>query len=293
MADPRASSERHKRPCRWGIVGNWMQRVDRQRLQPRICDDLVRVGLLKDGGYVVPRSAMASATVLLSLGMKEDWSFETAFLEANPATRVIGVDPSVTPRFFAAQALRSGGRWAASVFRGERSGRVRHAWRLRNSLHYFWFFGLKHRHLVARVSAADREGSVSIRTLIERAGERDRRVFLKMDIEGGEYDVIEDVVAHQDRLSCVVAEFHRIGKQAAAFNNALARLQTAFQVVHVHGNNYRPFDAAHGVPDTVEITLLNRALMPQEAALTTWTYPRAGLDFPNRPNAPDYELRFD
>jgi len=80
---------------------------------------------------------------------------------------------------------------------------------------------------------------------------------------------------------------------AAAFSAALAALQHAFEVVHGHGNNYRPFDADNGVPDTVEITLLNRALMPVGAAATTWTYPRPGLDFPNRPNAADYALRFD
>ena len=80
---------------------------------------------------------------------------------------------------------------------------------------------------------------------------------------------------------------------AAAFNAALAALQHAFEVVHGHGNNYRPFDGDNGVPDTVEITLLNRALMPVGAAATTWTYPRPGLDFPNRPNAADYALRFD
>jgi hypothetical protein len=270
-----------------------MQRVDRRQLHPRIRHDLVRLGLPKDGGYVVPAEIVASTTVLLSLGMKEDWSFEAAFIDANPAVRVIGVDPSVGPAFFAARAARSGLDWLSSTMRGESTRGARHAARLRNSLHYFWFFGVRHRHVVARVTGADGPGTVSIATLLEQAGERARRVFLKIDIEGGEYDVVGDVIAHEDRISCIVGEFHRIGKKAATFNAALAALQRAFDVVHVHGNNYRPFDADQGVPDTLEITLLNRALMPLDAAETTWTYPRAGLDFPNRPSAPDYVLRFD
>ena len=270
-----------------------MQRVDRRRLHPRVRHDLVRLGLPRDGGYVVPAEAIASSTVLLSLGMKEDWSFELAFVSANPAIRVIGVDPSVHPAFFVTQAIRSGLDWVSSVFRRGGLRRTRHLARLRNSLHYFWFFGIRHRHVVARVTGADGPGTVSVGTLIEQAGERERRVFLKMDIEGGEYDVVDDLVAHADRINCIVGEFHRIGKKAASFNAALGGLQRAFQVVHVHGNNYRPFDAESEVPDTVEITLLNRALMPADAAETTWTYPRPGLDFPNRPNAPDYALRFD
>lgn len=270
-----------------------MQGVDRRRLHPRVRHDLVRLGLPKDGGYVVPAAAVASTTVLLSLGMKEDWSFELAFLAANPAIRVIGVDPSVPPAFFAAQAIRSGRDWVSSVFRGGGPKRARHLARLRNSLHYFWFFRIRHRHVVARVTGADGPGSVSVGTLIKQAGQGERRVFLKMDIEGGEYDVVDDLVTHEDHINCIVGEFHRIGKKAASFNAALAALQRAFQVVHVHGNNYRPFDADNQVPDTVELTLLNRALMPVDAGETTCTYPRPDLDFPNRPNAPDYALRFD
>jgi hypothetical protein len=269
-----------------------MQRVDRRRLHPRVRHDLVRLGLSKDGGYVVPAEAIASTTVLLSLGMKEDWSFEVAFLNANPAVRVIGVDPSVGPRFFGAQAVRGAAGWVSSVARGERK-RTRHLTRLRTALHYFWFFGVRHRHVVARLTSADGPGTVSVGALIEQAGADERRVFLKMDIEGGEYDVVDDLIAHEDRINCIVGEFHRIGQKAVAFNTALAALQRAFAVVHVHGNNYRPFDADNGVPDTVEITLLNRALMPADAAETPWPYPRPGLDFPNRPNAPDYALRFD
>jgi hypothetical protein len=275
------------------LLTSCMQRVDRRRLHPRIHHDLVRLGLPKDGGYVVPAAAIASTTVLLSIGMKEDWSFEVAFLAANPAIRVIGVDPSVSPGSFAAQAVRSAVDWVSSVVRGEGPRRARHLARLRNSLHYFWFFGVKHRHVVARLTRADGPGTVSVGTLIAQAGVRERRIFLKMDIEGGEYQVVDDLVAHEDRINFIVGEFHRIGKKAAAFNVALAALQHAFEVVHVHGNNYRPFDADNGVPDTVEITLVNRALMPAGAAATTWTYPRPGLDFPNRPNAPDYALRFD
>ena len=64
-----------------------MQRVDRRRLHPRVRHDLVRLGLPRDGGYVVPAEAIASTRVLLSLGMKEDWSFELAFVSANPAIR--------------------------------------------------------------------------------------------------------------------------------------------------------------------------------------------------------------
>ena len=78
-------------------------------------------------------------------------------------------------------------------------------------------------------SGADGPGTVSVGTLIEQAGERERRVFLKMDIEGGEYDVVDDLVAHADRINCIVGEFHRIGKKAASFNAALGAFNGPFR----------------------------------------------------------------
>jgi len=70
---------------------------------------------------------------------------------------------------------------------------------------------------VARLTPADGPGTVSVGALIEQAGADERRVFLKMDIEGGEYDVVDDLIAHEDRINCIVGEFHRIGKKAAAY----------------------------------------------------------------------------
>ena len=87
-----------------------------------------------------------------------------------------------------------------------------------------------------------------------------------MDIEGSEYGIVGDILPHQYSINGMVIEFHKIGKRAGVFNDAIRALQQHFHVVHIHGNNYRPYDAEHGVPDTVELTLFNRALMNEPAS---------------------------
>jgi hypothetical protein len=267
--------------------------LDRQRLLPRVRHDLIRLGPPKDGGYVVPAEAVEQTTVLLSLGMKDDWSFETAFVAARGGARVIGVDPSVGPRFFARQIVASvAGIMKASVS-GRKRQRIRDVATLRNAVDYFWFFRVRHRHVAKLVAATEGEGRVTLDGLMALAGDTGHRVFLKMDIEGSEYGLIAGILEHHQRLNCVVVEFHRVGQSVERFNDAIATLQRQFQIVHVHGNNYSPYDTQHDFPETVEVTLIHNDLMRQPAAAASWAYPRPGLDFPNLPSQPDHRLRFD
>jgi hypothetical protein len=253
--------------------------------------DLMRLGLRRDGGYVVPAAAVERTAVLLSLGVRRDWSFEKAFAAANTEVRVIGVDPSVDPRFFARQLtkgvvglVKSGG--------FNRRKRKHHVAMVRNAIDYFWFFVLRHRHLTLSVADHDGPGHVTVGSLVTLAAKTEHRIFLKMDIEGSEYGIVPDIVQHHASINCIVAEFHRVGQRSTLFNEAVATLQRRFDIVHLHGNNYRPYDTSHDFPDTVEMTLVNRALMVEPIVASTWQYPRAGLDFPNNPSLPDYQLRF-
>jgi hypothetical protein len=267
--------------------------LDRQRLLPRVRHDLIRLGPPKDGGYVVPAEAVERTTVLLSLGMKDDWSFETAFVAARGTARVIGVDPSVGPGFFARQIVGSAAGIMKAVASGRRRQRARDVATLRNAFDYFWFFRVRHRHIGKLVAASEGEGHVTLDGLMALAGDSDHRVFLKMDIEGSEYALTAGILRYHQRINCVVVEFHRVGKSIERFNEAIAVLQQQFQIVHVHGNNYRPYDTRYDFPDTVEITLLHRDLMSESAPAVSWAYPRPGLDFPNLPSRPDHRLRFD
>ena len=269
--------------------------VDRARLRPVDCSDLVRLGPRGDGGYVVPNVAIDRAVCLLSLGVKQDWSFERAFVAANSRARVIGVDPSVGPALFARQIISNAAGVVTAALSGHRRERRKRAAVLSRSLDYFRFFGRRHRHLRRRVVGSPRAGSdVSLGDLLESAAQATPLgVFLKMDIEGGEYDVVPHVAAHAARFACVVVEFHGIGRRPARFADALDALESGFRIVHVHGNNYGEYAPAVGLPDVLEVTWLSLDLLPGTTTPSPHRYPRAGLDWPNTSSRPDLDLRFD
>lgn len=269
--------------------------LDRAQLKPIDWPDLVRLGAPSDGGYVVPTAQVKQATVLLSLGIKYDWSFEKAFIAVNEAAvTIIGVDPSVGPASFARRAVANAMAIVREALAGRRKQRRKAVAAFLNSLDYFRFFGRRHRHIRKAVSGTDSDTEVTLATLLASAGHTGQhRAFLKMDIEGAEYGVIPDIVRSADRIGAMVAEFHRVNRNADAMNLAIAELLRHFWIVHIHGNNYGGCDEVNGFPDFVEITFVNKAVAAAPAVPVSRVYPVPGLDFPNLPTRPDYPLRFD
>ena len=212
--------------------------IDRHQLRPIEHPGLIRLGLPRDGGYVVPEAEVRNATVLLSLGMNQDWSFDRAFVAANAGARVIGVDHSVGPSLFARQIAGSLLDIPLDSLRNRRHVRKDIAV-LRNSIDYFLFFGARHRHIRKRVARNDSASAVSVASLCDMAGANSgRTVFLKMDIEGAEYDLVPDIVGCEGRINCLVVEFHPLSKRVGVFNRSVAQLLEHFRIVHIHGNNY-------------------------------------------------------
>jgi hypothetical protein len=270
-----------------------VESIDRQRLKPVEAGGLIRLGLPRDGGYVVPQAQVMSASVLLSLGMKDDWSFDKDVVRANAGVRVIAVDRSVGRWFFVRRIVASAFSVQTRRIVGDRRQVRKHLAVLRNAVDYFAFFRGRHRHIRKMVAGRDSASTVTIARLLQIAkAEWDHGVVLKMDIEGAEYELIPDIVSHQRWFGCVVVEFHALNRKASMFNLSVEALLEHFRIVHIHGNNYSACDPANDFPNAVEVTFVNKALLAGEPAPSQHDYPRAELDYPNLPGRPDHRLRF-
>jgi hypothetical protein len=147
-----------------------------------------------------------------------------------------------------------------------------------------------------RIAAEDADGSVSIQTLLrDRKAAGDRRVILKVDIEGDEWQCLADVDTTDLQVcSQIVCEFHNLHRLAEAEFAELAhrcftRLCTGFFVCHVHANNcgnvYNIGNVL--VADTLEITFANRTHYQPVDSLEIFPTP---IDMPNQPGRADIFL---
>ncbi|OCP34882.1 FkbM family methyltransferase [Ensifer sp. LC163] len=229
---------------------------------------LIRLGSPRDGGYVVSERAVRASRLLISMGLNDDWQFEKEFRKLADVG-VVCFDHSVTwkfwLRYYVEQALRL--RWA----------------RLTRYLDYRWFFsrpGVEHRPI--RIGY-DQPGEVSVAGLLKEFTGND--IFLKIDIEGSEYRILDDLVKYSDRFTSVVMEFHDIDlnrDRIARFVEGMAN----FKIVFLHANNYGGSDG-QGDPLVIEMSFVRKDLLdPVKPG-------DARPDLPaNTSRLPDIELRY-
>lgn len=117
-------------------------------------------------------------------------------------------------------------------------------------------------------------------------------VFLKMDIEGGEYDWIPGLTpAHQHKMMQIVMEFHHILDSPARLMCLTQLLQTHW-LVHLHANNCSDKYQQDGrvLPHVFEVTLLNKALVSSPLPCNRRALPLPDLDMVNCTHASDIPL---
>jgi hypothetical protein len=117
-------------------------------------------------------------------------------------------------------------------------------------------------------------------------------VFLKIDIEGGEYELLPEVLSiaarNDNYFSGICVEFHDVTNREAEFHRLVQQLQSIFAIVHVHANNFVTSDS--DFPIVVEMSF---AKVDGAQTSTIRRLPRPGLDFPNNPYIPEIELSFE
>jgi hypothetical protein len=223
---------------------------------------LERMGRQYDGGYVVPVLALNTADVLLGYGIADDSSFEEQFCEIyqKPA---YGFDCGVNQ--------------VAS----------------KNKLFTF----------VPECIASDKflygnqKSSAKISSFtsqINKLNLSDKKIFIKMDIEGAEYEAFDDILTHHAKITGIVLEIH-FGDQKTT-DQAIKLLHSLFEnfvLLHVHGNNCGSYfttkNSIGSIPKVLELTYIHKSLVTNYHLSKNQSHPLE-IDMPNNPNQKDCEF---
>lgn len=124
--------------------------------------------------------------------------------------------------------------------------------------------------------------------LAENGHEERNRMILKMDIEGCEWEVFARGEAELfNRFSQIVLELHGLNdvRQGELMRRALKRLNETHGAVHVHGNNCDKYLLLGGMilPDTLEITYLNKSEYQLKESTTFFPTEQDRLNAPRNP----------
>lgn len=256
-----------------------------QFLNPLVVDSMVRIGAPNDGGYVLPPECIRDADGMISMGISNDWSFEEQSRAINPQLQIQGYDHTISSYIFKRKVVSA---WLRAV-RGKAAWADMHA-KAHTARDYgrFWDGRLARHHQQMVGDPARHRGAASVATMFGRTSAR--RVFLKIDIEGSEYEIIDELLHYADRVTGIAMELHETDTRRATFVEAVRKLQTRFDLVHLHANNYGSV-AADGLPVTLEASFVRKAPRAEPVRLRH-VLPLAGLDAPNNPALPDYTMQF-
>jgi hypothetical protein len=121
-------------------------------------------------------------------------------------------------------------------------------------------------------------------------------IFLKMDIEGGEYPWLLQIdEAQLNKFKQIVIEFHAITNNECGCNyidkmKCLEKLSKTHYIIHEHGNNAG--NIIYNIPDIIELTYVNKKYFNSVPELNRQSLPTHNLDFPNIPSKNDINMNF-
>jgi hypothetical protein len=142
-----------------------------------------------------------------------------------------------------------------------------------------------------RGGVEDRHRDITIKEVVASFPLK-RGIFVKMDVEGAEYELLPEVVSaaetKPDLFSGMCIEFHDVNRHEAEFHQLLRGLLDTFVVVHIHANNCVALES--DFPQVVEISLARKMKLKIKSV---GVLPNPSLDFPNDPSRPEYHLVFE
>ena len=112
---------------------------------------------------------------------------------------------------------------------------------------------------------------------------------MKVDIEGDEYKVLKEINKNFNKLNLVIIEFHNLKKNLKKIKDFIKK--SKLRNIHINANNYGSVDNK-GIPQVIEMTLINPKKFRIKKQKTTRNYPIKGLDYRNYKRGPEIQISF-
>ena len=256
--------------------------------KPNFKTELIRVGKENDGGYCIPKKSLKNTSILYSFGLGDDWSFEKQFREHSGA-KVVCVDYSVTKLFWFKRFIKDLIEFFLLKCRTKEQFKRFFSFFSYNlffnntdTIHIKSFFGSKEYYdpSIKNVEIIDMD------TILKKW--IDKNFFLKIDIEGNEYRILDQIIKYQERLSGLVIEFHNCDLMLQKIKQFIESLN--LDLVHIHVNNFG-ITTKDCFPTVIELTFSPKQYNSKREKNES-DFPVKLLDQPNDKKEKDLNISF-
>lgn len=200
---------------------------------------LVKLGGFKDGGYVADYFSLIKSRILISGGVGSNVRFESDCYDVNQELQIILVDPTVSILRMIVRAIYHFIKKGQSGFRS-----------LSEVLNYL--FLVRQSKLIKKFLGSEYTINDILKT--QRVQPKGKCIFVKLDIEGAEYDLLSDIINVKEKLTGVCIEFHDLHYQENRDKLASFLAELRFLIVHVSVNEVCLTEGNY--PSVLEISLV-------------------------------------
>ena len=246
-------------------------------------ENLIRIGPNLDGGYVLDKRIIQITEKIITCGLNDDWEFEKHFLKIVPSCEVIAYDHTVNKKFWVQRFKRD-----IFHFFLFKKLRLRKIVSIFKYYDYISFFKNKKKHYELKISNKNIKNKEI--TINEILSDHDN-LILKVDIEGGEYNVLKQILKNSKKINTLLIEFHEI-KENMNLIKKFIKESINLKLIHIHGNNVSCADKDTD-PNIIELTFTNVEKIKFKQKITEKRYPIEKLDYRNINRKNDFVLKFE
>ena len=214
--------------------------------------ELVRLGKDNDGGYLVEKNSLINAKSLISFGIANDWSFEKDFMKIKNCP-IHCYDPFVKY----SQIKKFSRKKIINFFKILNFFKKDYFKKTCNQVFlykdYKKFFSGKVIHFQNSIGIGINK--IEFSDVIKKIN--NFPLFLKVDIEGSEYRILDEIIQHQNKISGLIIEFHNLDINRNIVSNFINKFELS--LCHVHGQNLlgKEFLDKNNDPIQIEMTFSN------------------------------------
>ncbi len=228
---------------------------------------LERMGNDNDGGYLINPKIIFESEYLISFGIFDDWSFEKSLIKKNKNIKVFCYDDLISFQFIIERKIKE-------IILGLISLKFKNFFKKIYTIFDFIIYKNKLNFNKRVIKEND----------LNEITEKLNNIFLKVDIEGAEYKILNDIKNVENKLTCLVIEFHDVYENREKIEKFISEFK--LKLIHIHPNNYGKVDK-NGDPNIIELTFDKRPSIIDNINILPNCH-----DQKNDPNSDDIKLNF-
>ena len=229
-------------------------------LIPKHKTDLIRYGSHYDGGYLLNKNDLLKSDMMISLGIHENWDFEKQIYKNYQIKNVVLFDPQSSYFLIFTYLLKS-------IIKCNFKKIFTYIKKFKE------FKDLKSECIFIQKKFNE---SLVVKYI------KSKNILLKIDIEGDEYDILNFILNNQNKINCLVIEFHNINKYSYKIKDFISHFK--LKLINTHVNTFSKEDNI-----TLELTFSKHANIYKDK----WDqFELNNIDFPNDPNHENIKIYY-